>query len=84
MGIAEIREQIRGRVGVLDHLGQTNYGEIGISVTKYISKLNKIQITCHVFNYVFQIVVFQLLDNSAKEHAEQPIFSHALPAAHAL
>jgi len=29
------------------------------------------QITCHVFNYVFQILAFQLLDNSANKHAEQ-------------
>ena len=65
--------------GVPDHLGQTNYAEICILVTKYISKLNKIQsrglqITCHVFNYVFQILVFQLLDKSAKKHAEERRF----------
>jgi len=54
----------------------TNYAEICILVTKYISKLykNTIQITCHVFNYIFQILVFQLLDNSANRHAEQPRF----------
>ena len=47
MGIAEIRgEKTGGGVGVQDHLGQTNYAEICILVTKYISKLNKIQITC--------------------------------------
>jgi len=59
-----------------NNLGQTNYAEIcrPILVTKYISKLNKIQITCHVFNYVFQILAFQLLDNSANKHAEQPRF----------
>ena len=34
----------------------------------------EIQITCPVFNYVFQILVFQLLDNSANKHAEQPRF----------
>ena len=46
MGIAEIRgEKTGGGVGVQDHLGQTNYAEICILVTKYISKLNKIQIT---------------------------------------
>jgi len=72
--------------GVPDHLGQTNYAEIYILVTKYISKLKKykIQITCHVFNYVFQVLVFQLLDNCANKHAEQPTFSHALPAAQAV
>jgi len=43
--------------------------------------MTKIQITCHVFNYVFQILVFQLLDNSANKHAEQTKFF--LPAAHA-
>jgi len=51
--------------------------EICIIVTKYISKLwikYKLQITRHVFNYVFQILVFQLLDNSANKHAEQPRF----------
>ena len=51
---------------------------------KYISKLNKKQITCHVFSYVFQILVFQLHDNFANKHAEQPSFSHALPAARAV
>jgi len=30
--------------------------------------------TCHVFNYAFQILVFQLLDNSANKHAEEPRF----------
>jgi len=35
-------EKIGGGVGVPDHLGQTNYAEICILVTKYISKLNKI------------------------------------------
>jgi len=60
--------------GVPDHLGQTNYSEICILVTEYISKLNKIQITCHAFNYVFQILAFQLIDNSANKHAEQPRF----------
>jgi len=90
MGIAKIRGEKekknwrrgRGR----DHLGQTNYAEIYILVTKYFSKLKKykIQITCHVFNYVFQVLVFQLVDNSANKHAEQPTFSHALPAAHPL
>ena len=46
MGIAEIRgEKIgRGLPGrVSDHLGQTNYAEIRMLVTKYISKLNKTQ-----------------------------------------
>jgi len=85
MGIAEIRgEKNGGGVGVPDHLGQTNYAEICILVTKHISKLNKIQITWHAFNYVFQVLAFQLLDNSANKHAEQPRFSHALPAAHVL
>jgi len=60
-----------------------NYAEICILVAKYISKMTKIQITCHVFNYVFQILVFQLLDNSANKHAEQTKFSSVLPAAHA-
>jgi len=60
---------------VPDHLGQTNYAEICISVTKYISKLNKIQITYRVRNYVFQILVLQLLDNSANKHDLG--FSHA-------
>jgi len=64
--------------GVPDHLGQTNYAEICILVTKYISKLNKIQsrglqITCHVFNYVFQILVFQLLDKSAKTNTQNNV-----------
>jgi len=36
MGIAEIPgEKIGHRVGVPDHLGQTNYAEICILVTKY-------------------------------------------------
>jgi len=36
MGIAEIRgEKIGGGVGVPDHLGETNYVEICIFVTKY-------------------------------------------------
>ena len=34
----------------------------------------KRRITCHVFKYVFQILVFQLLDNSANKHTEQPSF----------
>jgi len=55
-----------------------NYAEICILVAKYFSKMTKIQITCHVFNYVFQI-----LDNSANKHAEQTKFSSVLPAAHA-
>jgi len=46
------------------------YAEICILVTKYTSKPNKIELTCHVFYYVFQILVFQLLDNSANKHAE--------------
>jgi len=38
MGIAESEEkQIGGGVGVPDHLGQTNYAEICILVTRYIS-----------------------------------------------
>ena len=37
--------------GVLDHLGQTKFAEICILVTKYISKLNSIQITFHVRRY---------------------------------
>jgi len=36
---------IGGGVGVTDHLGQTDYAEICILVTKYISKLNKVQNT---------------------------------------
>jgi len=40
--IAEIREEKNGGVvRVSDHLGQINYAEICIFVTKYISKLNK-------------------------------------------
>ena len=76
MGIAEIRGEKNGGgvVGVPDCLGQTNYAEICILVTKYISKVSKIENTWHVFNYVFQILVFQLLDNSACKHAEQPRF----------
>jgi len=36
VGIAEIRgEKNGGGSGVPDHLGQTNYAEIGILVTKY-------------------------------------------------
>jgi len=80
MGIAEIRGK-KLEVGgwVPDHLGETNYAEICILVTKYISKLDKIQNTitcqwCHVFNCVFQILVFQFLDNSANKHVEQPRF----------
>jgi len=49
------RQKIGGGVGwIPDHLGQTNYAEMCILVTKYISRLNKIslQITFHVFNYV--------------------------------
>jgi len=87
MGIAEIRREKKLEVwwGVPDHLGQTNYTEICILVTKYISKLNKMHITCHVFNCIFQMLVFQLLDYSANKHAEQRIgFSHALPAAYAV
>jgi len=44
------------------------------------------QITCHVslFNYVFQILAFQLLDNSANKHAEQHRVSHAVAAAHSI
>ena len=38
----------------------------------------------HAFNYVFQILVFQLLDNSAKNTQNNLGFSHALPAANAL
>ena len=34
--------------GVPDHLGQTNYAEVCILVTKYISKLNKIQNTSYM------------------------------------
>jgi len=76
MGIAEIREKNGGGVkGVPVYLGQTNYAKICILVTKYITNLNEIQHSaCHVFNYVFQILVFQLLDNSANKHAEQPRF----------
>jgi len=59
MGIAKIPgEKIGGGVEVPDHLCQINYAEIRILVTKYISKLNQIQITCHLFNYMFQILVF--------------------------
>ena len=43
-GIAEIRGE-KLEVGVPDHLGQTNYAKICIFVTKYISKLSKIQNT---------------------------------------
>jgi len=57
--------------GVQDQLGQTNYAEIRILVTIYISKLNKIQITCHAL-YVFQILVRELF--CANKHAEQPGF----------
>jgi len=40
--IAEIREEKNGGVvRVPNHLGQINYAEICIFVTKYISKLNK-------------------------------------------
>ena len=80
-------KKIGGGVGVPDHLGQTDFAEICVLVMKYISKLNKIQntnFTCHVFNYIFQMLVFKLLDNSANKHAEQPRFSHASLAAHAL
>jgi len=70
-----MRKKLRWVWGVPDHLGQTSYAEIRILVTKYISKLDEIQntnhITCHVFNCVFQILVFQLVDNSANKHAEQ-------------
>ena len=50
--------------------GQTNYAEICILVTKYISKLNKykIQITS------LYLITFQLPDNSANKHAQQPRF----------
>jgi len=71
-------------VGRPDHLGQTNYTEICIVIAKkYISKVvNKIQITCHVYvNYVFQILVFQLLDNSANRHAEKSRFFSCFTAA---
>ena len=76
--------KIGGGRAVPDHLGQSNYAEMCILFTKYISKLNKIRITCHVFNYVFQILVFQLLDNCANKHAEQPRFFSCFPATHAL
>jgi len=70
-----MRKKLRWVWGVPDHLGQTSYAEIRILVTKYISKLDEIQntnyITCHVFNCLFQILVFQLVDNSANKHAEQ-------------
>jgi len=59
---------------VSDHLGQTNYVHMCIIVTIYISNLKKKQITCHLFNYIFQKLVFPLLDNSANKHAEQPRF----------
>jgi len=71
-------KKLRWVWGVPGHLGQRSYAEIRILVTKYISKLDEIQntnyITCHVFNCVFQILVFQLVDNSANKHAEQRTF----------
>jgi len=52
MGIAEIRgEKTGGGVALPDHLGQTNFAEIHILVTKYISELNKIQNTNHMPYY---------------------------------
>ena len=79
MGIADIRREKLGGGGT----GSSWPNKL--RVTKYISKLNKIQITCHVFHDVFQTLVFQLLDNSADKHVEQYLgFSHALPAAHAV
>jgi len=81
MGIADIRREKLGG-------GGTGSWPNKLRVTKYISKLNKIQITCHVFHDVFHskyLPVFQLLDNSADKHVEQYLgFSHALPAAHAV
>jgi len=74
MGIAEIRGEkigrgLRGRVS--DHLGQTNYAEIRMLVTKYISKLNKTQkkqITGRIFNYVFKIPPDPLCPTYATAH----------------
>ena len=43
--------------GVPSHLGQTNYAEICILVTKYISKLNKIQIRLHAMYLIACISV---------------------------
>ena len=81
-----------GRVtGTAEILGEKNGGGIGgyriilaklllywtcILVTKYISKLNKIQNTncMQCLNHVFQMLVFQLHDNSPNKHAEQPRF----------
>jgi len=78
--IAEIREEKNGGVvRVPDHLGQINYAEICIFVTKYISKLNKIQITSHL-KYLY----FNYLTNLHTNTKNDLGFSHALPAAHAL
>ena len=86
MGTAEIRGQKIGD-GVVGYriivVKQVTLKYV-FQLQKYISKLNKIQITCHVFNYVFQILVFLLHNNSANKHTEQPRFSHALPAVHAV
>ena len=71
MRIAEKSDKNGGGCGVQDQLGQTNYAEIRILVTIYISKLNKIQITCHAL-CVFQILVRELF--CANKHAEQPGF----------
>ena len=50
MGIAEIRgeKKIGGGVGVPDQLGQIYDAKICILVTKYISKLNKVQNTNYI------------------------------------
>ena len=68
MGIAEIRGE-NLEVGVPDHLGQTNYAEICISVTKRISNLNKIQITpsTYLITY-FQYLYLNYLRNLQQTH----------------
>jgi len=82
MGIAEIQgEKIGG--GVPDHLGQTNYAEICLLVTKYISKLNKMQNAMYLITY-FKYLYFSYL-TTLQAHTQNNLgFSHALPAAHAL
>ena len=90
MGIAEIHGE-KLEVGcwrVPDHLGQTNYAQVCISVTKIHFKidLNTFFYKLHAMYLItyFKDLYLKLLDNSAKSTQDNLGFSCAFPAAYAL
>ena len=74
-----------------DYLGQTNYTEICILVTKYKIHVETEQSTKYKLraNYLITVYVFQILysnySTTLQTNTQNNLgFSHALPAAHAV